>query len=221
MKLPLMLFCCFWNAIVFAQETVEVVSRFNQSKQIRESYHVLKSIPQTKHGRYVYYFQMTQDQYKSFRKGNLESEEFIKTGGTYSHGKKNGEWVEYSSPYKFKTKGKYENGKKTGVWQTSREGGQVIEHFDFDQNKKLPPFIQIYADYPAMARENGLQGTVTLAYLLHPDCSVSDIRVTNSLSSEFDKSAIAAIKRYGAFLKIYGVDCQEKQMTMEVKFRLD
>lgn len=215
-------FVILFSLTLFCQETkLVIIKKAKKSKYISECYHVLKSDKQTKHGEYIKYSGLTKDKYKQIKKGKLDPGEYIKIKGNYINGKKSGEWVEYSQPFSLMTKGYYENDNKIGVWITAREKGQVLERFDYSNNKKLPPIIQINTSYPKSAVELELQGTVTVSFMQHKDCSISDVLVTKSLSADCDKIAINAIKRLGEFSIKYGVDCQEKQETYSIEFKLD
>ena len=204
----------------FCQDTKPVTKKFNGSKQISEMYSVLKSDVQTKQGEYISYFQVTDYEYKQIKKGTHKSDGYIKQKGNYKNGNKDGEWVEYSRPYELKTKGNYKNDKKVGIWLTSKEQGKVFERFDYDNNKKLSPIIHINPTYPRSAVESELEGTVTVSFQTHIDCSITDITVTKSLSVDCDRTAIESIKKYEELFKKYGVDCEEKTERQEIKFVL-
>ena len=104
---------------------------------------------------------------------------------------------------------------------TRKENGRVYERFDYDNNVKLQPIIRFNISYPNIAKENGIQGIVKISYQIDSDCSISNIRVIESLSEECDKAAIDAIKEYGELFKKYGVDCENKIEEKEVNFKLD
>lgn len=214
-----LIFIC--SSLSYGQVTKPVVKKFGGSKQIMESYFVLKSDGQIKHGPYVSYFQLSNDDFISVKRGELKLDTYIKLSGNYKNGKKDGEWKEYSLPSIISSIGSYENDKKIGIWKTSKEHGQVIEFFDFDTNKKLPPAINIEPKFPAYARKMGIQGVVTLKYQFHEDCTISDIQVTKSLSAECDKAAIESIQKYAFLCKKYGAECPETTQVTDVKFVLD
>jgi TonB family protein len=203
------------------QDTLLVTEKFNDSKQISESFYVLKSDKKIKNGEYVSYFMMTDEEFKNVKKNTSGLDKFIHLKGRYKNGKKDGQWIEYSQPYVLKTEGKYVADKKVGIWLTYKEKGKVTERFDYDINKKLSPVIQINAIYPDSARDSGIHGTVTIMFYTHPDCSISGIFVTQSLAPDFDKAAIVAINKFGELLKKYGQDCQEKEVEINLHFKVD
>ncbi len=206
---------------LFSQETTLIENKFYDSKQIQERYSVLKSNKQIKHGEYVDYFKMTPDQARDFKNGIYKLEQFIRTKGAYKNGKKDGEWMEYDRPFTLKTKGKYTEDKKVGVWATIKENGQIIENYDHDLKKMLPPIISVSIGYPPRAREMGIQGgTVGYSYKINKDCSVS-IKITKSLNEEFDNYVIAVLKRKSELEMRYSLSCDEKELSKDIVFRLD
>lgn len=200
------------------QETKLVEKKFINSKQIFESYYVIKSDGLTKHGEYVAYFMVMDKYHEDVKNGKTTSDYFIKEKGNYINGTKDGEWIEYSSPQRIKTQGKYLNDKKVGIWRTYK--GSVIEQYDYDNNSKLQPIINVYPKYPEIARENDIEGTVVIAYEVSDDCSISNIIVTQSLSPECDKSVLEAMTKYEQLLKEYSVACSAGQETKEFRFTL-
>lgn len=202
------------------QETKLVIKKFKGSKQVYESYAVLKSDGKTKHGEYVSYFKAPGNVDKLIRKQTFKTDDYIKLRCVYKNGKKDGEWVEYSQPREFKIKGQYLNDQKVGIWLTSKEKGMVTERFDFDSKKKLPPIFYIYPRYPKSAIEAGLQGTVIASYQTHEDCSISNISITKSLSIDCDKAVVDALNGFGVLLKKYGVDCEAETLTKDFEFKL-
>lgn len=203
------------------QETKLIIRNFNDSKQIAEKYSVLKSDGKTKHGEYVSYFRIPDQQYKSLKNEKRILESYIKVKANYKEGKKDGEWEEYDRPFSLRTKGKYLNDKKIGIWQIVKESGQVIESFNYDNGQKLPPIIQVFVEYPYSAKESLLEGTVVINFKTNKDCSVTDITITKNLSKDCDKSAIQWINRISELRKKYGAICEEKTETREIKFKLE
>jgi TonB family protein len=205
---------------LFSQETKLIEIKFDDSKQIQERYSVLKSDKQIKHGEYVSYFRMNPDQARNFKDGIYKLEQFINTKGAYKNGKKDGEWLEYDRPFSLKTKGKYLEDKKVGVWATTKENGQVIENYDHDLKKMLPPIIRVDIKYPPRAREMEIQGTVWFSCKINKDCSVTDIKITKGINSELDNCVIAFLKRKSELEMRYGLSCEEKVWSKDFVFKL-
>jgi TonB family protein len=126
----------------------------------------------------------------------------------------------FFQPLTLKEKGNYENGKKVGVWLISKENGQVFERFDFDHNKKLTPLIHVYVHYPSSAREQNIEGIVTISFNTDKNCSVSNITIIKGLSKDCDKAALDAIREVAVLMKKYGEDCEEKVETLDLKFAI-
>ncbi|MDR1718682.1 MAG: TonB family protein [Dysgonamonadaceae bacterium] len=82
-------------------------------------------------------------------------------------------------------------------------------------------FIAKNLQYPAIAKENGIQGTVTCRFLINKDGSISDVEVLRSAEASLDKEAIRLIKsmpkwapgkRNGKTVAVY--------YTLPVRFRI-
>jgi hypothetical protein len=206
---------------LLSQETALFERKFEGTNQIAERYYVLKSNKTIKHGSYVKYFQIP-TYYSKAEKKQLDLEHFVAIKGNYKNGKRDGEWVEFNNQGKFRTKGSYANEKKIGVWQTAKENGQVIENYDFDNSKMLKPIIKVDVSYPAIARDNGIEGgKVKVSYKINADCSVSDIVVLQALSSEFSSVVVNVLKRKSELQMRYGETCEAKADVYEINFRLE
>ncbi|MBK0402087.1 energy transducer TonB [Adhaeribacter sp. BT258] len=192
------------NFVALPQATKHVIVKFKGSKEVFESYSVLKSNKNIKHGEYVAYFKPTD--FNHSHPENLDF--FIRIRGNFLNGKKNGEWVEYSEPSIIKSKGNYQKDKKIGVWKTRRENGQVIERYDYTNKKYLNPEIRADINYPETAAKKNIEGKVKIGYKIQPDCLITDILIIKSLSPECDKAAIDAITRLGEYSKKYGYPCE-------------
>jgi outer membrane biosynthesis protein TonB len=67
--------------------------------------------------------------------------------------------------------------------------------YDFDENKKVDPIINVNLEYPEIAAELGVQGIVKLSFKTNSDCSVTDFNVISGLGHGCDKSAIKSVKK--------------------------
>ncbi len=226
----------------FCQDVKKVIKKFDHSKQISESYSVLKSDKNIKHGEYISYFPYSDSDEALIKNGIKKSEEFIKEKGNYNIGKKDGGWIEsvnkteidsgkYSkgkrvgiwNTYNGREKVKsfdYDNNKKIGIWLTYKEKGMVTERYDHDNNIQLEPFIRLNITYPNIAKENGIQGTVRIRFHINNDCSIDNISIVQSLSPECDQAAIDAMKKYGELYKKYGKNCIDRTEEQDLNFRL-
>ena len=206
---------------VSGQETKLVVEKFEGSKQISRQYSVLKSNNLIKHGEYISYFRITEND--RLHSQNVDVQIFIKIKTNYKNGKLDGEWIEYDQPIFIKSKGQYINDKKVGVWETTKEAGQVITRYDFDKKIYLKPIISVFPSYPAVARENGIayNGKVVVSYKIHADCSVTDIIIVKSLSKDCDDEVIKLLTKLSLLQIKYGDSCEEKEYTKEFTFKLE
>ena len=206
---------------VLGQETKLIVEKFEGSKQISRQYSVLKSNNLIKHGEYISYFRITEND--RLHSKNVSIENFIKIKTKYKNGKLDGEWIEYDQPLAIKSKGQYINDKKVGVWETTKEAGQVIVKYDFDKKAYLKPVISVSPSYPAVARENGIayNGKVIASYKIHADCSVTDIVIVKNLSKECDDEVIKLLTKLSLLQIKYCDSCEEKEYTKEFIFKLE
>ena len=217
---------CFLSLGYFplsAQETKRITRKFEKSSQVSQRYDVLKSDKNTIHGVYERYFRIPRTHYKSIRHLPDSLERYIWQRGTYTNGKKNGRWIEYSSPGVLYSEGSYQNGKQTGLWIISRENGEVLERYDFTTRQRLVPEIRTSINYPPRARKAGIQGEVLIQYQVETDCSVSKVEVLQSLGAECDREATQKLLKYFRYLKEYGPaqGCETKTDTFRVRFKLE
>ncbi len=204
-KLEVITYLLLLNSIVVpAQQTKLIIKKGNGG--LIQKYFVLNSDLVTKHGEYITY-RNSQDNYIA--------------KGFYKFGMKDSLWTDYfpNSNGIIKAQGYYKDDKKVGIWKTYKNQN-ITERYDYDKNKKLQPYVTIIPNYPKSARENAIQGTVTLTYLIHKDCSFTDISVTKSLSEDCDKSAIDALKSASEKLKKYGCECEEINDSQDIRFVL-
>ncbi len=226
----------------YSQKVKKVIVKFHKSKQISRSYYVLRSNKNIKHGEYVSYFRLTNNNLKLIASGVTNIDDYIKQNGNYQNGKKEGKWIENMSSFK-RLIGVYHDGKKIGVWDTyfyeekrssydhdnnkrvgiwytKKENGEVIERFDYDQNVYLQPIIRILLSYPEIAKENGVQGTVKVRFHINTECTIENLTIIQNLSPECDNAALVGIKRYGELLKKYSKTCEDKTEEMSLSFKL-
>jgi TonB family protein len=227
----------------YCQELKRIVKKFEHSDQISEIYFVLKSDKTVKHGEFVSYFRCSENDEVLLKNGVKNREDFIKQKGYYTGGKKEGVWVEFENKtdmdsgkysdgkrigiwnsYKGKDKVKsfdYDHNKKVGIWLTHKEGGLVVERYDYENNVQLEPEIRVNLSYPVIAKENGIQGMVRIRFHIDPDCTIENITVIQSLSPECDRAAIEAMQEYAELHRKYCSNCIDRIAEKEFLFRLD
>lgn len=85
----------------------------------------------------------------------------------------------------------------------------------------LMSFLKRNLSYPVIAKQNGIQGTVFVSFVVEKDGGISDVKVLRGVSAELDAEAIRVInlmpkwiagKQNGNFEKV--------QMTLPIKFTL-
>lgn len=84
------------------------------------------------------------------------------------------------------------------------EPPKVEENKVFDMVEEMPSFpggpaalmqfLQSNTHYPAVAQENGVQGRVTVSFVVEKDGSVTDVQVARSADPSLDKEAIRVVK---------------------------
>jgi antitoxin component YwqK of YwqJK toxin-antitoxin module len=220
-KFSLILFNFLLCLNLLGQETTLIVKTFAGSKQVSEKYYVLKSNNTIRHGEYVSYFKISARDFEDVKKGYVKVDRYVKIKSNYSNGKRNGEYLENREPNIMKTSGKFLDDKKVGIWLTSIEEGEVTEKFDFDTGKKLAPIINVTIKYPTYAHDNEISGTVSVSYKSNKDCSISDLKVTKSLSSDCDQEVIRVITKLSRLQKKYGETCEDKIVNKDFRFVLE
>ncbi len=74
----------------------------------------------------------------------------------------------------------------------------VVEDMPSFRGKGLDAFanyVQRNLEYPFIAQENGIEGTVFLRFIVDKDGSVIDVEVLRGVDPSLDEAAIAAVKR--------------------------
>lgn len=206
---------------LLGQNTKTVAHKFEGSKQVREQYQVSAKDKTIKNGEYISYFKASDTEWDMIKRGQLSIETYIKEKGNYQLGKKDGLYVEYSSPKVLKSSGQYQNGQKTGIWHFVKENGQVIERYDFDLKTPLSPIFEIKIAYPEQARKAGIEGSVTLSYKISADCTISNISITKSLSAACDQEAMRVISKLGELQKKYKEGCKDSLIVQSIGFKLE
>jgi Ca-activated chloride channel family protein len=109
---------------------------------------------------------------------------------------------------------------------------QVAEEKTYEMVEQMPAFpggetamlefVGKSLQYPVIAQENGIQGTVIVRFKVNVDGSISDVQVLRSLDPACDKEAIRIIKALPKFIpaKQNGVNVAV-WYTFPVKFKLE
>jgi periplasmic protein TonB len=106
--------------VAFSQATKKVTEEHDKPWS-REVFYVLKSDKKTKHGNY-----------QKFAYKNA-----IRINGYYNNGLKDSIWTEYYWGAKIKSIGKYYEDKKIGTWEYYDNKGELIQKYDYTENKLI------------------------------------------------------------------------------------
>ncbi|MBR4979946.1 MAG: energy transducer TonB, partial [Bacteroidales bacterium] len=74
----------------------------------------------------------------------------------------------------------------------------IVEDKPLFQGKDANEFTKwVYSniEYPEIAKENGIQGRVTVAFTIDKDGSVKDVKVLRGVDSSLDKEAVRVIQK--------------------------
>jgi protein TonB len=76
-------------------------------------------------------------------------------------------------------------------------------------------------EYPAMARQQGLQGTVTVRVAIRGDGSIAAVTVASSSGHKgLDKAAVSAVRRSAPFKPPAGFGLGEVTVEIPIVYRL-
>ncbi|MDF1694778.1 MAG: hypothetical protein P1U56_03065 [Saprospiraceae bacterium] len=104
------------------------------------------------------------------------------------------------------------------------EKGELVKVFDEVNKVSLPSHLNIYLKYPAIAREEGIEGDIVVQFQYDEHCIVVGFKLENSLGYGIDKEVRNKLKRYVALAKKHQVttlDCQTALDPITFKFRLE
>jgi TonB family protein len=196
--------------ILFAQETKKVVD-----KETRETFYILKSDNQVKHG-----------DYKKYNYGGKK----VIISGNYKLGVKDGAWSYYNfSGSKLLYSGNYKQDVKDSVWSYFEQNGELHSQYDYtkkelifykpneyETNKKYriivdgnsldttlsrPPFflggmnlLGHELEYPQNAVDSGISGTVLISFIVDKSGNVTSINAKTSIGYGLEEEAIRVIK---------------------------
>jgi antitoxin component YwqK of YwqJK toxin-antitoxin module len=142
MKTGLSILCIFlWSLLLSAQETKIIEERFTHSKQVVRKFEVLKTDNNVKHGQYIEYFRLSENQFRDLRRKRLKIDDFIKTQGEYNLGELHGKWLEYYRPGQLFSLITYNNGVKHGKYEEYNNRGGLMEQGLFQNGIKEGQWI--------------------------------------------------------------------------------
>lgn len=202
------IFCC--AQFSFGQSTIQINHYFQGTKIVRESFSVKEKNQAIKSG-----------DYKLYNKSGG-----ILTSGQYENNYKTGEWYTYHEDGSLKSLSVYENGKiikesKHGIWVSSEENGKVRKVIDYAIGPNPQYFFDIPIKYPALARENGIEGIVNIEMATDDKCNMKYLVVKDSLGHGCEKEAISVLKELMKYTKKYQEDsCKSIKKIFPFQFSL-
>lgn len=75
---------------------------------------------------------------------------------------------------------------------------QLVEEkpkFQGGDANEFSAWVNKHLEYPEIAKENGVQGRVTLQFTVNPDGSVSNVKVLRGVDSSLDKEAVRVVSQ--------------------------
>jgi protein TonB len=88
-------------------------------------------------------------------------------------------------------------------------------------NEALAEFMSANLDYPELAKRQGVEGTVILAYTITKNGEIKDIKVAQSVNKELDNEAIRLAKKMPKWTPaIKDGTAQDIKYQLPVKFEL-
>jgi TonB family protein len=159
----------------------------------------------------------------------------------------NGHWLEFDNDgNRLIEEGEVKNGFKTGEWRGSvadsikynciYDNGELISGNGYANGKtyqfkskvetpkknNLPVFLAQNLRYPAPDRENSIQGTVLLNFVVEKDGSLTNVKVMSAPSKSLGEEALRVIKLSSPWIPgtYYGVP-QAQRFVVPVNFVLN
>jgi len=202
------------SGTIVAQETVLVTNELNPFH--KEVYYVLKSDQSVKHGSYQERIKKElriSGFYKNGKKDSLWTEYYsadkMKTRGMYTQGKPSGIWEYYD--YDGTLDQKYDISTKEIVFYKTNQSIKDIEFKVFSKTDttktklERPPlyrggesiplrYMRDNLRYPKNAMNNGVTGTVLIAFTIDTDGMTSNYRIAKGIGAGCDEEALRVVK---------------------------
>lgn len=84
----------------------------------------------------------------------------------------------------------------------------------------LEPIFNLNIKYPAKARENNVEGEVIVTYLVNSDCSISNVRISKSLSKECDDAVLNKMAIIAKYYQNQIKNCILKEKEFKCRFTM-
>ena len=104
------------------------------------------------------------------------------------------------------------------------EGGNNAEKYACAQ-KKLLEYVYKNVKYPAIARENGIQGGVVVQFIVEKDGSITDIRIARDIGAGCGEESLRVVESMNNMPQKWTPGKQRGksvrvQFTLPIKFKL-
>jgi TonB family protein len=111
-------------------------------------------------------------------------------------------------------------------------GDKIVPYFDCDQRPQffgssdprhfLREWVYQYLKYPQNAVRNGVQGTVTVQFVIEKDGKISDVKVVKGVDEELDAEALKVVSASPKWKagKVGGAKVRSS-LTLPIDFRLE
>ncbi len=104
------------------------------------------------------------------------------------------------------------------------EKGQIIKRFDVLNNQELQTQLLVHFNYPAMARENEIEGKIEIKLTYDEDCIPIQFEILNKLGHGIEKEVEDKMQLILFLSKKYKVkleNCRESANNFIINFKLD
>jgi periplasmic protein TonB len=150
----------------------------------------------------------TQKDYAVYKNRKLDGKlkEWFESGQVYKDidykdGKKNGQLFTYWANGKLKRADRFENDSLIeGKCMTSE--GTVIAHYEYEKTPSFPGgtnhlinYLRKEIKYPKNASRAGIEGRVLVRFVINTNGTISDIKITESVSQELDEEALRVVRK--------------------------
>ena len=239
-RLIVLLVSCIYTLVVFSQDTIYKYYDKFWSETSKDNYLYTGKLYKNTNDKWIeidYYKKGIvkmkveyDDQEAKFRNGKYIC--YFENGkvsekGLYVKNKKDGEWIWYFENGKACAKENYNMDKLIDgkFWNESGKEVQFkqkdLSEFYPGGNDSLKSFIARNLNYPLMARETGISGTVYVAFFVNKDGKITDITVKRGIGGGCDEEAIRVIKLMPKWLPVINHNRIEKtDFFLPIKFTL-
>jgi TonB family protein len=118
--------------------------------------------------------------------------------GKVVNGLRDSTWLEYSSDSlvikEIYSLGKLKSGERYEADKISRYDSLDVQASFIGGYEKMMDYIKKTLRYPADARRSGVDGTVYIAFEIHPNGTIAKVKTVKSVSESTDAEAIRVVK---------------------------